>query len=211
MAVHTIANATAIATDRDDGTYCALLSTGHVDCWGSSGKGELGNGSTTSSDVPVAAMGISTATAVAAAPTPPAASRAAVERPRGLLGVQRIRRARQRHHGDLHLAGGGQEPQYGYRGQRRTGRLLRPAVDQSSGLLGYGGNGDLGNGTFNNDSDVPVSVRKITNATQAVGGDFGSARCCHQPRGLLGSNGSGELGNGTFTESDVPVAVLAAS
>ena len=137
VAVHTIANATAIAADRDDGTYCALLLTGHVDCWGYSGNGELGNGSTTSSDVPVAAVGISTATAVAgSADTSWQLLRPAVDRPRGLLGVQRIRRARQRHHSDLHPAGGGQEPQHGYRRQRRTGRLLRPAVDQSPGLLG---------------------------------------------------------------------------
>ena len=82
-------------------------------------------------------------------------------------------------------------------------RLLTNHLD----CWGYGGSGDLGNGTFNN-SDVPVSVRKITNATQAVGGDFGFCALLSTTHvDCWGSNGSGELGNGTFTESDVPVAV----
>jgi alpha-tubulin suppressor-like RCC1 family protein len=57
-------------TDITDATYlapglvhtCAVLSTGHVDCWGSNGFGELGNGTTTSSDTPVEAADIKDAT-----------------------------------------------------------------------------------------------------------------------------------------------------
>ena len=52
VAVHTITNA-ATLTSSSDGD-CALLSTSHVDCWGYGGDGELGNGTFTSSDVPVA-------------------------------------------------------------------------------------------------------------------------------------------------------------
>jgi alpha-tubulin suppressor-like RCC1 family protein len=34
--------------------YCALLSTSHLDCWGDNDLGQLGNGSMTNSDAPVA-------------------------------------------------------------------------------------------------------------------------------------------------------------
>ena len=45
-------------------SFCAVLTSGAVDCWGDNTFGELGNGSTTDSDVPVA-TGITTASAVA--------------------------------------------------------------------------------------------------------------------------------------------------
>jgi hypothetical protein len=45
---------------------CALLSTGHVECWGTNGEGELGNGKTTNSDTPVEVSGITDATQVSA-------------------------------------------------------------------------------------------------------------------------------------------------
>jgi alpha-tubulin suppressor-like RCC1 family protein len=34
-------------------SFCALLSTSHVDCWGNGGSGQLGDGSFNDSDVPV--------------------------------------------------------------------------------------------------------------------------------------------------------------
>ncbi len=45
-------------------TVCATMSTGSVNCWGAGTSGQLGNGASTDSNVPVAATGISTATEV---------------------------------------------------------------------------------------------------------------------------------------------------
>ncbi len=56
-------SATAIGAGGYHG--CALLSSGALQCWGYSGYGELGNGSTTSSSVPVSVTGGASWSAVA--------------------------------------------------------------------------------------------------------------------------------------------------
>jgi alpha-tubulin suppressor-like RCC1 family protein len=50
-----ITDATAISSSNDT---CALLSTRSIDCWGFGGFGNLGDGTTKNSDVPVAVTGI---------------------------------------------------------------------------------------------------------------------------------------------------------
>jgi alpha-tubulin suppressor-like RCC1 family protein len=64
VSVAGIGQATAIAS----GTWhsCALIRDGSVDCWGTGGNGELGDGNSTSSPTPVPVSGISTATAISA-------------------------------------------------------------------------------------------------------------------------------------------------
>jgi alpha-tubulin suppressor-like RCC1 family protein len=60
--VSEITNATAIAAGY--GHLCALLSTGHIECWGVGSYGDLGNGAKEGSSVPVAVSEIANATAV---------------------------------------------------------------------------------------------------------------------------------------------------
>ena len=60
-----IANATSVYDDFANGaTDCAILSTGHVDCWGSNADGQLGDGTDKSSSVPVPVRGITNATSL---------------------------------------------------------------------------------------------------------------------------------------------------
>ena len=58
VAVESISNATSVTGDGDG--YCAVLSTGGVECWGTGFLGQLGDGSTASSNVPVVVKGIGT-------------------------------------------------------------------------------------------------------------------------------------------------------
>ena len=54
--VGTLTGVTSLV-DKEYG-FCALLGTGGVDCWGYDEYGELGNGTTNSSDVPTAVLGL---------------------------------------------------------------------------------------------------------------------------------------------------------
>jgi alpha-tubulin suppressor-like RCC1 family protein len=65
VAVSGITDAKQVSVDGDD-YGCAVLSTGTVECWGSNDYGQLGNGTTTDTDVPVPVSGIANATEVIA-------------------------------------------------------------------------------------------------------------------------------------------------
>jgi alpha-tubulin suppressor-like RCC1 family protein len=159
VAVLGITNATAVAGDENGGSFCAVLSTDHLKCWGFNGFGELGNGTTTTFTVPVSVEHISTATA---------------------------------------LIGGYND---------FCGLLSSKHLD----CWGGGAFGQLGDGSFAT-SDIPVAVRNIGSATTMISGY--EAFC-----GLLatshvdcwGNGFGGMLGDGSFASSDVPVPVKAAN
>jgi alpha-tubulin suppressor-like RCC1 family protein len=161
VAVLGITDAKAVASDTDGQSFCAVLSTGQVTCWGFNGDGQLGNGTTTASDVPVPVTKITTATAVT----------------------------------------GGEPGGDGFCALLSTGH-----VD----CWGAGASGQLGNGTTATYSDVPVAVHVITNAATLISGFEGF--CALLSTGHVdcwGDNSFGELGHATPTAnySDVPVAV----
>jgi alpha-tubulin suppressor-like RCC1 family protein len=73
---------------------------------------------------------------------------------------------------------------------------------------GYNGFGQLGNGTINSMSNVPVQVSGLTGITAIAGGAYHSLAL--KSDGTVwawGYNGSGELGNGNNTNTLVPVQV----
>jgi alpha-tubulin suppressor-like RCC1 family protein len=159
VAVLGISNAKAVTGDNDGGSFCALLSTSQVKCWGYNAYGELGNGTTTTFTLPVAVKKITNASAV---------------------------------------VGGN----YGF-----CALLSTSHID----CWGYNGYGELGNASTTN-SDVPVGVSAIGNAAKLISGYYDvCALLSTNQIDCWGNGGSGQLGHGVFASSDVPVSVLAAS
>jgi alpha-tubulin suppressor-like RCC1 family protein len=137
----------------------ALTSKGHVLAWGDNSFGQLGNGSTVSSDAPVR-----------------------VKLPSGTK-VTAV----------------------------RAGCLFSLALTSKGHVLAWGDNtdGQFGNGTTTG-SDTPVRVRLAqgTKATAiSAGEDFGLARTSKGHALAWGENSLGELGNGTTVSSETPVRV----
>ena len=187
---------------------CALTSAGGVRCWGQNGSGQLGNGTTTSSNVPVAVSGLASGvTAIAAG------------------GV----------HTCALMSGGGVrcwgKNSYGQLGSGSTTNSSVPvavsglasgvaaivagyeqtcALRISGGVACWGANynGQLGNGSTTN-SSVPVAVSGLASGVSAITLGFRHG-CALAPGGgpkCWGSNYGGQLGNGTTTDSSTPVAV----
>ena len=151
---------------------CARLPDGKVVCWGRDDHGELGNGATASSSVPVEVSVLTKTTAIS--------------------------------------AGGGY---YRYYGDHSCALIPSGTIE----CWGYNDDGELGNGT-QADSNTPVTVSGIANATQVAAGDFGT--CALLTDGTVdcwGYNSSGELGDGSmqhghaasdgFDVSPIPVQV----
>jgi alpha-tubulin suppressor-like RCC1 family protein len=156
-AVTGIGDATAVGSEGVGQSFCAVLSTGHMSCWGFNNYGQLGNGTTTNSDVPVPVSNITTATAVVGST-------------------------------------------YSF-----CARLSTSHVD----CWGFGFYGQLGDGTTTS-SEVPVAVDTITNAAVLVSGYYGFCALLSTSHvDCWGDNAYGVLGDGTTTYSDVPAAVLA--
>ncbi|MBW4030766.1 MAG: hypothetical protein HIU57_08895 [Acidobacteria bacterium] len=187
---------------------CALLSTGHVDCWGYNMYGQLGNGGVGGqySTSPVSVTGISTATDVS----------------QGQFSTCSV------------LSGGtidcwGQNAS-GDLGDGNTAMSSVPvpvssitnATSVSMGTnfacatlttghvdcWGDNSTGELGDGGAESSSDVPVNVSSITNAVEVSAGDKGA--CALLSTGSIdcwGDNSTGELGNASTSQSDIPVAV----
>lgn len=196
---------------------CGLTRSGAAYCWGSNGAGELGNGSQTENEVPVAVSGGLSFTALAAG------TRYTCALTQG---------------GRTYCWGDG----YGTVPLAISGGLrfsaLAAGPDHTCGLTnsgaaycwGYNGAGQLGDGSTTSRS-TPVAVSGgLSFSTLAAGGGFSfdcSAAGCSAPTnpsvsiggdhscGLTGAgvaycwgdNSSGQLGDGSTTTRSTPVAV----
>jgi alpha-tubulin suppressor-like RCC1 family protein len=195
---------------------CALLSGGHVDCWGANEAGELGNGTggeSAESDTPVKVRGISNATEVTAGSGYTCA----------LLSSGHVDCWGENEYGELGNGKSGDEADshtpvevqgISSATEVKAGDEHACALLSSGHIDCWGENedGELGNGTTGTDSDTPVEVQGIGNATQVTAGVRHT--CALLSGGHIdcwGANEAGQLGNGTTNESDTPVEVLGIS
>lgn len=191
---------------------CALLSSGNLECWGANGAGQLGNGSTASSDTPVAMNGVSGVTATAGGDNFNCV----------LLSNGTAQCLGNNNSGEL---GNGSTTSSGtpVTVSGLSGVTAIAAGDThacavvSGGTVkcwGYNYNGQLGNGSTSN-SDVPVTVSGLSGAAIAIaaGGYHSCAIISGGTVQCWGANYGGQLGDGIFNNvsypfgSTAPVAV----
>ena len=205
MEVLNITDATQITTGHRHS--CALRQTGTITCWGYNEDGQLGDGTTSDSSVPVEVLNITDATQI----TTGSAHSCAL-----------------RQTGTITCWGWNEDGQLGDgttsdssvpvevlnitdATQITTGSHHSCALRQTGTITCWGWNeyGQLGDGTYSS-SSVPVEVLNITDATQITAG--GEHSCALRQTGTItcwGYNEYGQLGDGTTSYySSVPVEVL---
>jgi alpha-tubulin suppressor-like RCC1 family protein len=204
VAVGSLSGVKAVSAGGNHGL--ALLENGTVMAWGDNERGQLGNGTTTSSDVPVAVSGLSGVTAISAGFSQslallsdgtvmawgedPGNGTTKSDVPvsvSGLSGVVAI------------AAGGGANPNFN----------LALLSDGTVMAWGNDAKGQLGNGKMEFTptlEPVPVSGLSGVSAISA-GEEHGLALLNDGTVMAWGSNEEGQLGDGSTTSSDVPVAV----
>ncbi len=192
---------------------CASRPSGAIACWGRNLVGQLGNGTTTESHVPVAVVGFTDSVQPATKTYDAWASSC------GLHASGQASCWGHREHGQLGdgSGNGGNTP------TKKTVVNLADAVQLSAGddhvcavrrtgsvaCWGDKGHGRLGNGTTSGYSDVPLTVPGITSAIQVSAGDRHTCVVL-ATGGVLGwgDRGRGRVGDGsTSSNALVPVAV----
>ncbi len=189
---------------------CALLEDGSVRCWGENFSGQLGNGSTTNSRVPVSVVNLGgRATAITARGGHTCA----------LLEDSRVRCWGSNRFGQLgngtttnspvpvtvaHLDG---QATAVVAGGRHTCALLE---DSNVRCWGYNAFGQLGNDSTTN-SSTPVTVTNLGGRATAITAGWGHT-CALLEDGSVrcwGRNRYGQVGSDSFPQSSVPVSIIA--
>ncbi|HEX7479953.1 MAG TPA: MopE-related protein [Polyangiales bacterium] len=184
---------------------CALSQGGTVNCWGLNGDGQLGDGTTTSANTPVAVAGLSGAVDIVAGFAHSCALHGS-----GAVACWGSNATGQLGNGSTTSAAAA-VPVAGLSdaAQIAAGHDHSCAMRSTGAVVCWGSNasGQLGNGTLI-DASLPVSVSGLLDATQIATG-YGHSCVLHATGTVScwGANWSGELGDGTLTDSSVPVAV----
>jgi alpha-tubulin suppressor-like RCC1 family protein len=223
-----------LAVSAGGGYTCTLLSDHRIECWGYGSWGQLGNGTTSSSPIPIQVSGITNATQVSTGyyNTCALLSDGTVkcwgDNLNGLLGngtttnssipvqVNGITSATAISASDYHtcaLLSDGTVKCWGanYDGAISAGGAHTCALLSGGSIecWGYGRWGQLGNGTTSS-SPIPVQVSGITSATAiSAGSDHTCALLADHSVECFGFNRAGQLGDGTMTDSSTPVPVSA--
>jgi alpha-tubulin suppressor-like RCC1 family protein len=216
----TTVKATAISTGIV--SACAVLSDHTARCWGWNRSGELGNGTTTDSSIPVTVYSSGTTalanvTQVSAADDHTCALTGGTVKCWGDNGEGELGDGVTNHSGvTKDWLGNDFSPTPVAVSNITNATAIGTSKGEYSCALisggtiecwGQGGAGELGNG-LNTDSFTPVQVSNITSASAVGGGEVYS--CAVLSGGAVecwGSNEYGQLGNGTTTSSSTPVQV----
>jgi alpha-tubulin suppressor-like RCC1 family protein len=185
----------------------AVLEGGAVRAWGANGSGQLGDGTTTSRDVPVAVSGLSGAIAIAGG----------WEHSLALLSNGKVMAWGKNRGGELgngttvssdvpvEVTGLSEEAKAIAAGNEFSLALLK-----SGKVMAWGRNdeGELGNGTTVS-SDVPVEVKGLSEEAKAIAAGKLHSLAVLKGGAVMawGKGNDGELGNGAEKSSAAPVAV----
>jgi alpha-tubulin suppressor-like RCC1 family protein len=211
VAVQGLSNGVAAIATGGDHT-CAVLDTGALKCWGSSLRGQVGDGSTNAErNVPIAVVGLSTGVAAVAA---------GGEHTCAVLATRAVKCWGSNLRGQVGYGGTSLERDVPVATQGLSAGVVAVAAGWAhtctlldTGVFkcwGRSDDGQIGDGRTNADRDAPVDVQGLPtsvvtvaagrNHTCAVLGD-GALEC-------WGHDGSGQLGDGGTSSLQVaPVAV----
>lgn len=199
----------ATQVSAGDNYTCAVLFSGHVECWGYNAQGELGDGSTSNSLSGVTVTGLSGVTDLASGEDADATGHTCAvsggavycwgDNREGQLGDGTVKDS------DTPV----KVPGITNAVSVTTGDETTCALLATGGIecWGYNAGGMLGDGTTEN-STTPVNVQGITDATGVSAGvGVTCASLATHVAECWGFGVAGALGNGTQTSSDVPVQV----
>jgi alpha-tubulin suppressor-like RCC1 family protein len=198
------------------GTHsCALLVDGSVWCWGSNGKGELGNGATSDSSTPVAVTGLPAAVQISAGGNLSGGDSTCALTMGGAVFCWGGNSAGQLGNGST------SDSDVPVQVTGLTSAVLSVANDGATACATliseqvecWGDNSvdELGDGSSGGISTVPVLVAGITALGTSLSSENGASVCALDISAhaqCWGWNTDGQLGNGSTSDSDMPTPVL---